>query len=174
MSWKRAIGTVAAQTGACGALLSLPDNVRDDVGVAPGVAAITGGLVQTADLTTELRLGVADWVLCLEVAEHIPRAHEEAFVQNLHAHNRCGVLLSWACCVSGHQHVNLRSNAHVIESFEQLGYRYDAARSEAMRRPQARLGAPSRLRKRARRSVRLDHRGLSVLGRTAQVCVWAL
>ena len=40
MSWKRAVGTVAAQTGACGALLSLPDNVRDDVGVAPGVAAI--------------------------------------------------------------------------------------------------------------------------------------
>ena len=56
-------------------------------------------------------------------------------IRNLHAHNRCGVLLSWACCVSGHQHVNLRSNAHVIESFEQLGYRYDAARSEAMRRP---------------------------------------
>ena len=42
MSWKRAVGTVAAQTGACGALLSLPDNVRDDVGVAPGVAAIYG------------------------------------------------------------------------------------------------------------------------------------
>ena len=40
MSWKRAVGTVAAQTGACGALLSLPDAVRDDVGVAPGVAAI--------------------------------------------------------------------------------------------------------------------------------------
>ena len=42
MSWKRAFGTVAAQTGACGALLSLPDDVRDDVGVAPGVAAIYG------------------------------------------------------------------------------------------------------------------------------------
>ena len=42
MSWKRAVGTVAAQTGACGALLSLPDDVRDDVGVAPGVAAIYG------------------------------------------------------------------------------------------------------------------------------------
>ena len=42
MSWKRAFGSVAAQTGACGALLSLPDNVRDDVGVAPGVAAIYG------------------------------------------------------------------------------------------------------------------------------------
>ena len=40
MSWKRALGTVAAQTGACGALLSLPDDVRDDVGVAPGVGAI--------------------------------------------------------------------------------------------------------------------------------------
>ena len=47
MSWKRAFGSVAAQTGACGALLSLPDNVRDDVGVAPGVAAIYGAGVGT-------------------------------------------------------------------------------------------------------------------------------
>ena len=57
---------------------------------APGVAAITGGLVQTADLTTELRLGVADWVLCLEVAEHIPRAFEDKLLANLHNHNRRG------------------------------------------------------------------------------------
>ena len=37
------------------------------------------GLVQRADLTARLSFGPSDWVLCLEVAEHIPRAHEEAF-----------------------------------------------------------------------------------------------
>ena len=59
MSWKRAVGTVAAQTGACGALLSLPDNVRDDVGVAPGVAAIYGAGAATC---YALRPAVAEGV----------------------------------------------------------------------------------------------------------------
>ena len=48
------------------------------------------------------------------------------------------LLLSWACCNGGHQHVNLRPNSFVIQSFEQLGYRYDAARSAAMRSPDVR------------------------------------
>ena len=59
MSWKRAVGTVAAQTGACGALLSLPDDVRDDVGVAPGVAAIYGAGAATC---YALRPAVAEGV----------------------------------------------------------------------------------------------------------------
>ena len=40
-------------------------------------ANLTGGSVHTADLSKPLQLGVADWVLCLETAEHIPRVHEE-------------------------------------------------------------------------------------------------
>ena len=62
---------------------------------APGVAEMTGGLVHTADLTAELQLGAADWVLCLEVAEHIPRAFEERLLANLDSHNRRGIVMSW-------------------------------------------------------------------------------
>ena len=40
---------------------------------SPQVASLTHGLVQSSDLTSPLRLGRADWVVCLEVAEHIPR-----------------------------------------------------------------------------------------------------
>lgn len=102
---------------------------------AGDVEEYTGGFVKYADVTIPLALPRADWVLSLEVGEHLPRRHELMFIRNLHAHNRCGVLLSWACCNGGHQHINLRPNAFVIRAFEDLGYRFDARRSEAMRRP---------------------------------------
>ena len=40
MAWRRGLGSLAAQTGACGALLSLPEGARDDVAVAPALGAI--------------------------------------------------------------------------------------------------------------------------------------
>ena len=43
----------------------------------------------------KLQLGAADWVLCLEVAEHIPRAFEERLLANLDSHNRRGIVMSW-------------------------------------------------------------------------------
>ena len=101
---------------------------------APGVGAMTRGLVQTADLTTKLGLGVADWVLCLEVAEHIPRAFEERLLGNLHAHNRRGVVLSWSDNAGGNGHVNLRSNAWVVNRMAEMGYVHDEAAEQALRR----------------------------------------
>ena len=105
---------------------------------AGDVEEFTGGFVRFADLTMPLALPRADWVISLETGEHVPRRHELMLIRNLHAHNRCGVLLSWACCNGGHQHVNLRPNGFVINAFERLGYRYDAARSEGMRNPRLR------------------------------------
>ena len=37
-----------------------------------------------------------DWVLSLEVGEHLPKEHEAVFLENVHRHNTCGVVLSWA------------------------------------------------------------------------------
>jgi len=39
---------------------------------APGVTALTDGLIGEADLTTRLQLRQADWLLSLEVGEHVP------------------------------------------------------------------------------------------------------
>ena len=38
----------------------------------------------------------ADWVLSLEVGEHVPPAHEMMYLRNLHAHACQGLVLSWA------------------------------------------------------------------------------
>ena len=100
---------------------------------APGVADMTGGLVHTADLTQELRLGAADWVLCLEVAEHILRAFEDKFLANLHAHNRRGIVLSWSDNIGGNGHVNIRDNAWVVKRIGAMGYDHDPVAEGALR-----------------------------------------
>jgi len=63
---------------------------------AGNVEEFTHGFLNYFDLTLPLNLPVADWVLSLEVGEHIPHEHEHMMVRNLHAHNTKGILLSWA------------------------------------------------------------------------------
>lgn len=54
---------------------------------AGDVKNFTRGFVSFVDLTIPLALPRADWVLSLEVGEHVPREHEMMVVRNLHAHN---------------------------------------------------------------------------------------
>ena len=45
--------------------------------------------VARADLTSELKLPPADWVLALEVAEHVPRSVVQVFHHGLQADAPC-------------------------------------------------------------------------------------
>jgi hypothetical protein len=45
------------------------------------IVEFTQQLVHYVDLTLDLSFPPADWVLSLEVGEHIPHQHEEAFVR---------------------------------------------------------------------------------------------
>ena len=75
----------------------------------PDTAKLSEGRCQVADLSATLDFGTRwDWILSLEVAEHIPHEFEAAFVGNLHRHNRQGIILSWGN-QAGHGHVNLKS-----------------------------------------------------------------
>ena len=68
----------------------------------------TQGFVEYFDLSMPLELPKADWVLSLEVGEHVPSNYEQAMlIRNLHHHNRKGVILSWSVIgQGGHSHVN--------------------------------------------------------------------
>ena len=70
-------------------------------------------------------------MLSLEVGEHLPVQYEtlsSRLIDTLDAHNRCGVVLSWAVVgQDGKGHVNCRSNEYVIAAMERRGYVYDAA-----------------------------------------------
>ena len=47
------------------------------------ISELTNGLLYSLDLTKIVEIKPSDWVLCLEVAEHIPRRHEKIFIENI-------------------------------------------------------------------------------------------
>jgi hypothetical protein len=93
---------------------------------ALNVEEFTGGRVQWADLTLPLLVGAADFVLLLEVGEHVPAEHEEQVLTNAADNARCGLVLSWAVPgQNGARHVNLRSNDYIQQKVEARGFELD-------------------------------------------------
>ena len=96
---------------------------------AGNVEEVTGGFVRWFDLSQPLLLPAADraadWVISLEVGEHIPDPFEPMYVRNLHASNCRGVVLSWGQYgFRGHGDSTYHSPAYLIELFESLEYVY--------------------------------------------------
>ena len=93
------------------------------------------GLVTIADVTQPLGLGQFDWVLSLEVGEHIPQHLCDAFLENLHSHCTKGIVLSWAIPgQGGHGHVNERSNEWVRKKIGAMGYTSDLVSEKILRK----------------------------------------
>ncbi|CAJ1396640.1 unnamed protein product [Effrenium voratum] len=103
-----------------------------------GVAEITEESVSEADLAEELDIAwhpePFDWVLCLEVAEHIPPEHEWKFLRNLRWHASQGLVLSWAPPgIEGEGHVNCQELEESRRRVEALGFRQDEEATAALR-----------------------------------------
>lgn len=76
------------------------------------------------DLTKEITLEPGN-VISLEVGEHIPEEHMQAYMDNIL--NNCSkyAILSWALPNQpGHGHVNCLPNEKVISLFEQKGFKF--------------------------------------------------
>ena len=102
---------------------------------ATNVASLTHGFVQHADLTTVgLDVGLrAAWVLCLEVAEHVPKVHEATFLAALDRHNTEGIIMSWSSMRSGVGHVNYQFAAYVLRVMNALNYTEDMEAGSKLR-----------------------------------------
>lgn len=101
---------------------------------AGNVEEITAGNVSFADLSIPLSLPRTEWVLSLEMGEHVPHRFEHMVVRNLHAHNCRGLLLSWGRADQpGHGHVNGHSHTYVRTLFEQLGYQHNELLRQKLR-----------------------------------------
>ena len=94
---------------------------------ALNVERFTDGRVRWADLSLPLLLdGPSEWVMSLEVGEHLPQEFESQFFDTLDAWNTRGVVLSWAVVGQpGAGHVNCRDNPYVVSKMEGLGYWLD-------------------------------------------------
>ena len=79
------------------------------------------------DLATKQTLKPADWVLTLEVGEHIPPQFMDTFLSNVVRHARHGVVMSWArpgqTRPGEPAHPNEVSNIRVIAEMKKLGTR---------------------------------------------------
>ena len=101
---------------------------------AEGIEEATDGKVRFADLTDGLPVDARrrrfDWSLSLEVAEHISRAGEAAFVHALASAAHTGLVLSWAKPGQGGggggaKHVNCQKEQYVDCAMNLLGWRRD-------------------------------------------------
>jgi hypothetical protein len=92
--------------------------------------------VRFADLSTPLEASVPvyDWVLCLEVGEHLSTDFENIFIDNVAGHATFGIVMSWAVPgQGGNGHVNERPNDWVIEQLRSRAFTYDKEASEMLR-----------------------------------------
>ena len=98
------------------------------------ISDLTNGLVQSLDLTKPVGINPSDWVLCLEVAEHIPRKYEYTFIENLQKSSRKGVVLSWAgISQPGVGHVNNREQKYVKNIMTRGGFTFVEESSKLLR-----------------------------------------
>ena len=102
---------------------------------AENIEESTRGLVRFADLTDGLPRSIrtlprVDWVMSLEVAEHVPRSDEARFLHTLTSLPAEGVILSWATPgqaggSGGAKHVNCQWASYVDCAMGWLGFDYD-------------------------------------------------
>lgn len=75
-----------------------------------------------------------DWIISMEVAEHIPKPFESIYLDNIVRHAKEGVILSWAKPgQGGFSHINNQPIEYVIEQFEQRGFRLNKKISETIK-----------------------------------------
>jgi hypothetical protein len=89
----------------------------------PYTSNLTNGMCEVLDFSQPVDLRPLDFVLSLEVGEHLPPKFEDVFIDNLHRHNTDGIILSWAIKnQGGWGHFNEQNNEYIKQKFLNLGY----------------------------------------------------
>ena len=92
----------------------------------PHTEDMTNGLCKCLDISKKINIKTYDWVMALEVGEHIPKEYEDDFIYNLHTHNKKGIVVTWAVKGQGGiGHVNCQNNDYIKKIFANLGYSND-------------------------------------------------
>jgi len=100
----------------------------------PNTQDLTDGLCAVLDFSKPINLTRHEWVLSLEVGEHIPQEFENIFLNNVDKGNEKGVIMSWAIeGQTGTSHVNNRNNSYIRSKFADMGYEPISEAEEALR-----------------------------------------
>ena len=103
---------------------------------APFCENKTNGVTKYLDLTIPVYgLKMYDWILCLEVGEHVPKIHEETLLDNIARHAGKGIVLSWAVPNQpGRGHINNQPIEYIINQFDKRGFEHDEDSSISLRK----------------------------------------
>lgn len=101
----------------------------------PNTEALSGGVAKVLDLSAPIDLHQTfDWVVSLEVGEHLPQKYEKIFIENLVHHCKKGIVLSWAIKgQSGYGHVNTQNNDYIKARLAEYGFTNDVQAENEMR-----------------------------------------
>lgn len=102
---------------------------------APFAEMTTNHDVKFLDLSVPVyHLYKFDWVVSLEVGEHIPKKYESVYFDNLVRHAREGIILSWSKKgQAGHSHVNNRDFDYIKQQMELRGFMHEPVMSENLK-----------------------------------------
>ncbi len=95
----------------------------------------TNGLCKIIDLSKLFTLEKKpEWILSLEVGEHIPKKYEKIFIENINNNNTKGVVISWALPNQGGLgHFNEQPNDYIKSLFHNLDYINDTESENILR-----------------------------------------
>lgn len=101
----------------------------------PNTPELTNNLCQVLDLSMPQKFNEPfDWVMSLEVGEHLPKQFEDIFINNLHNNNKYGIVLSWAIKGQGGDgHFNEQNNDYIKLKICKLGYVNDIESENKLR-----------------------------------------
>jgi hypothetical protein len=101
----------------------------------PNTYELSLGACHTLNLAEPFHLAQRyDAVICLEVAEHVPKQYETIFLDNLARHAKEMIVLSWAVPgQKGDGHVNCHTNSYAICKLWQRGFRFQPTATLSLR-----------------------------------------
>lgn len=101
----------------------------------PNTPELTNNVCNVLDLSVEKQFDEPfDWVMSLEVGEHLPKQYEDVFINNIHNNNKYGMVLSWAVKgQGGHGHVNEQNADYIRKKICDLGYVSDTDAENKLR-----------------------------------------
>lgn len=101
----------------------------------PNTPELTDNICDVLDLSNPIKFDEPfDWVMSLEVGEHLPAKFENVFIQNLHDNNINGIVLSWAVKGQGGiGHFNEQNNDYIKDKICKLGYINDIESENILR-----------------------------------------
>jgi len=86
------------------------------------------------DLSKPVEFISYDFVLCLEVGEHIPQKHEQVFLDNVAKATGRDLVMSWAVPNQrGTGHINCQTNDYIIEQMWNKGLRFQKRMTRRLR-----------------------------------------